>query len=226
MPPPTPSAESPQPGPDPNAALMSRFSSMGENCEFGLAQRAFGAEPLDLLRWAAIFPKHLINMLRQKFENIGKPELLRAELSRPGGEYMVRNLQYNCVYHAFVKDGELTPEQIVAREARRLPRLAEKLMEELAEGYRIFIRMPVTVPMSDDLPALVEAMRGYGSPTLLYVTVADEAHPAFSIERQNDILIHAYIDRFAKIGALHSTVPTDSWLRICQTVAAMVPERT
>jgi hypothetical protein len=33
------------------------FENLGGNCEFGLVQRHFGAEPLSLLRWTATPPE-------------------------------------------------------------------------------------------------------------------------------------------------------------------------
>lgn len=41
----------PDPSNDTARGLMLDFCSLGNNCEFGIAQRKSGAEPLDLLRW-------------------------------------------------------------------------------------------------------------------------------------------------------------------------------
>ena len=54
--------------------LFLQFESMGHNCEFGLVQRHFGAEPLGLLRWNAISVEDVILGIEQQFEGVGNPE--------------------------------------------------------------------------------------------------------------------------------------------------------
>ena len=50
----------------PHASLMRRFCSLGDNCELGIAQRRLGAEPADLLRWAAIDVSALLRLLSDR----------------------------------------------------------------------------------------------------------------------------------------------------------------
>src|SRR5579885_2880091 len=50
--------------------LMMRFESLGENCEFGLAQRRCGAEPLGLLRFASAPLEKLLAGLEGRFEGM------------------------------------------------------------------------------------------------------------------------------------------------------------
>jgi hypothetical protein len=46
-----------------NADLMVSFCSLGGNCEFGVAQRAYGAEAPDQFRWAILEMLALLELL-------------------------------------------------------------------------------------------------------------------------------------------------------------------
>src|SRR4029077_19430059 len=69
--------------------LMMRFESLGENCEFGLAQRRCGAEPLGLLRFASAPLPVLLAGLRGRFEGMGDPEQIDIQVSTNRQEYLV-----------------------------------------------------------------------------------------------------------------------------------------
>jgi tetratricopeptide (TPR) repeat protein len=51
----------------PEADILLKFESLGENCEFGLVQRHYGAEPLGLLRWMGAEPDQLCLALEAGF---------------------------------------------------------------------------------------------------------------------------------------------------------------
>src|SRR5438477_9978499 len=58
----------------PEAAALSRFDSLGENCELALAQGHYGVElPLSLLRWAGTTYENVARGLECRFEGLGDP---------------------------------------------------------------------------------------------------------------------------------------------------------
>jgi hypothetical protein len=60
--------------------VMEGFVSLGENCEFGFAQRAYGAEPLDLLRWASTPLRVVRALLQARFEGIDAPDVVKVRV--------------------------------------------------------------------------------------------------------------------------------------------------
>ena len=58
--------------------IMLEFESLGGHpwgCEFGTVQRAFGAEPLGLLRWTEMPVEYIIKALKTRFfVGVGLPE--------------------------------------------------------------------------------------------------------------------------------------------------------
>ena len=195
--------------------LMLGFCSLGKNCEFGIAQRVFGAEPMDLLRWAFTPSDVLIRLLQVGFERIGDPNEMDV-YPTPAGEYHIRHKGYQFAWHAWVNVGETTPEQIKDREVKRLPFLARKLMDDLAQGTRIFV---VTQPdmTPDGAMEILTAMHAYGRPTLMYATQGGPPR----VVRESDYLFHATIPKFADEAAVPATLPSVDWLAVCEHAQAV-----
>jgi len=204
-------------------ALMLRFESLGENCEFGLVQRRCGAEPLGLLRFASAPLPKLLAALRARFQGMGAPNNIVVELSSNGREYMVQDRAFGFNYHAWVALGEQTPQEIHAREVRRVPFLIRKLIEDLTAGEKIFVyhgMEPLTLAAARNLAA---ALRGYGPGTLLWVERADADHQAGSVERIEAGLLKGHIDRFAPGENAHD-FSVESWTQLCQAAVSPKPD--
>ena len=199
----------------PERDLMMLFESIGENCEFGLAQRACGAEPLGLLRFASTpYPK-LIAALKGGLAGLGDAEALQVQISATGREYMVLDTCYQLLFHAWVEVGEKSPEEVHRREARRVPFLVRKLRETLGEATKIFVFHGMSPLTHEQAQHLCDALGLYGSATLLWVEVADNNHPALSVEVIGPRLLKGYIDRFAPGENAHDfSLP--SWIKICR----------
>lgn len=221
---PSPAAEAAAPvaaAPDaPNAAagwreLMMGFESLGQNCEFGLVQRRCGAEPLGLFRFASAPLPNLLAALDARFAGLADSDNLDVQLSETGREFMVEDRRFGLLYHAWVLADEMTPEQVGAREARRLPLLIRKLIEDLEQGDKIFVYHGME-PMTLDQASALSAMLGrYGNGTLLWVEPADREHAAGSVERLAPRLLKGYIDRFAPGDNAHD-LSLGCWITICR----------
>jgi len=194
---------------DMNRTTMMRFCSMAGNCEFGIAQRKYGAEPLDLLRWSNTRVEQLMHMLEARFEGIAGIEVETL----PHGEYRIRNAAFNITYHAFANTRTATVEEVRRREVNRLPFLARKLVEDLEASERIFVvkllgnRLP-------DLPRMRAAADLYGSPRFLLVT--EGAEPSVA---ERDGFLWGTVPAFAR-GAMPQTTDAATWLRLCEIVLA------
>jgi hypothetical protein len=206
--------------------LMMRFESLGENCEFGLAQRRCGAEPLGLLRFASAPMPTLLSGLRARFEGMGEPEQIDIQASENQQEYLVVDKCFGFLYHPWVLVGEADPEDIRRREAKRLPFLRRKLLEDLEEASKVFVyrgmhRLPQPLVLR-----LVAAMRAYGPTTLLWVEREDSEHSAGTVDWVAPGLLKGYIDRFAPAENAHA-LSIDCWVAICRNALrlAQAPPR-
>ena len=196
-----------------NAALMRRFCSLGQNCEFGFAQRFCGAEPIDLFRWAASPFRVLMDLLRDQFVGIGDGLTLRT---LPDREYMVQNPRYGFEWHAWAKEGEIEPDQLIQRESVRVPRIAEKMVETLADGDRIFVRLTRAPDAVAQGRALLAAIRERGPGRLL--CVGEDPARAGMVEDAGKGLLLGYLDAFEDIVQL---AHTDVWLAVCRNAATI-----
>jgi hypothetical protein len=192
---------------------MLRFESLGQNCEFGLVQRRCGAEPLGLLRFASAPLDKLLPALHRRFAGMGQPGQVQADLSN--GEYMILDKVYGFYSHAWVREGEKTPAEIEAREAKRVPFLVRKLIVDLQAGEKLFVYHPMTALELAHPETLASALRQYGPATLLWVDLADDVHPPGDVYWIGEGVLKAHIDRFAPGENAHD-FSLESWVMICQ----------
>jgi hypothetical protein len=193
--------------------LMLRFESLGQNCEFGLVQRSCGAEPLGLLRFASAPLDKLLPALGRRFAGMGQPGQVQADLTN--GEYMILDKVYGFYTHAWVKEGEKTPAEIEAREARRVPFLVRKLIEDLQSGEKLFVYHAMTALELAQPSTLASALRKYGPATLLWVELANEWHPPGDVYWIGEGMLKAHIDRFAPGENAHD-FSRESWVALCR----------
>ena len=155
------------------AELMIQFESLGQNCEFGLVQRACGAEPLGLLRFSSTPLPKLLNALDAGFVGMGLPDSLDVVPSANGEEYMVHDQAFGFRYHAWVKANERSPGEVLQRELRRVPFLVRKLVSDLETADKTFVFRGMGALPEEEVFPLAVALRRYGPNTLLFVTLAD-----------------------------------------------------
>jgi hypothetical protein len=198
-----------------HSGLLMHFESLGQNCEFGLVQRACGAEPLSLLRFSSTPLPELLAALDARFEGMGAPEHTRVELSPSGREYMVHDSRFGFTYHAWVEAGAAAPEEIAAREARRVPFLVRKLVEDLSQGEKIFVFRGMGALREEEAFPLALAIRRYGPAALLLVTLSDPEHPGGTVALRAPGLMVGSIDRFAP-GDRADDFLLDQWVGMCR----------
>ena len=195
--------------------LMGKFQSLGHNCEFGLAQRAVGAEPLGLLRFAGIPIPSLLRGLDLAFEGIDEPAHLHfyTDPDRTGGEYLVYNDRYAVEFHTDELQGKTTPEALVAKLTLHLKFLRRHFEEVLGAGRQIFVVHGPGIRTAAQVSPILTLLSSHGPNTLLYVT-ADATMPAGTVVQERADLFHGYIQKFAPLHAMEQfdVIP---WLSIC-----------
>lgn len=195
--------------------LMIQFESLGENCEFGLVQRSYGAEPLGLLRFSSVAPRDLIGGVDSGFAGLGIADKIDPQLDESGsGEYIVYERGYNLRYHTFVYQHQASPDQVRAREAKKLSFLRRKFMDDVASGEKIFVYQRARQMDTDEILPIVAALRSRGPATLLVIRVTPDESKVGTVETTLPGLLIGYIDRLAPPGRFEFA-SREAWLRIC-----------
>jgi len=202
-----------------NRELMLRFCSLGNNCEVAAAQRAFGAEPNDLFRWAGVDASVVLKLLNSRFVGIGEPGKINIGERLPDGQHMATHSD-GFMWHAWMSSEPVSRDVLHSRECKRLPFLAGKLIEEMTEAVRIFVIKPSDWhPMTcADAAALSDAICAYGRSTLMFVHDG-AARP--SVERVSRYLLHGVITRFADTENVIHTTDAEEWRQLFSEAARM-----
>jgi hypothetical protein len=174
--------------------LVKSFESIGENCEFGFVQRSGGYESPGLFRFNFTVLEKLIAGLNRRFDDLAAPGQVELHWT---DEWMVRETMYKFSYHTFNKDRECDLERLLAQQTRWLRYMAEKFIEGVEIGDRIYVRKGDPGEREPEIRSLSESLRRYGPATMLWVTLADEKHPQGTVEIIGDGLIRGWISKFS-----------------------------
>ncbi len=199
-----------------NAALFGLFEAVGDNCEFGLAQRYFGAEPLGLLRWTSISAQNLVRALQDRFKDLLTPENLKLVVKTE--EYYLTDGVYGTYMHTFVRtdiDGSKLHGQMV----RRIRFLTERLLSQLQSGEKIFVFKPIDGKIDDkQVDEIFKAVSAFGPNRFLCVR---EGNPGRTTLRAPGVVI-GELSRVSP-GAFHGTIQYKEWMQICSQAASLLP---
>ncbi|MDE2430396.1 MAG: methyltransferase domain-containing protein [Burkholderiales bacterium] len=210
--------------------LLSRFVSLGDNCEFGFVQRHFGLEPGGLLRWAITPLEALRDALNNRFEGIYKFENLR-----PSSDDMVLDLGTNIAFHTQMfsvekngprvfLDDEENRRRIYETELQKIIYLKQKLLDELTGGNRIFVYKRNSGVSVDELAGLVEDIRSFNpSNLLLTVCATDRPDLIGSVQLISPGVLCGYLGRLAPYEKADD-IEIHSWLEILKEAGKMKEE--
>jgi hypothetical protein len=184
---------------------LSRFETLGDNCELGLLQRSYGVEYSNLFRWSYSFSvQNVINILDRRFDGLFKFENLTP---REGGD-MVNDVANNIAFHSdmrstlegarwtFVNTDE-ERRKIYSSEEKKIAYLTDKTVKCFAAGEKIFVYKQNRGTTDDEADALLQVLRRYGPVKLLVLNVGFDRNPSGSVEKISDGFYKGYIDRFA-----------------------------
>jgi hypothetical protein len=111
-------------------------------------------------------------------------------------------------------------EEVHRRETRRIPFLVQKLRQDLQDAGKIFVFRGLGALPEEVVMPLFAAVRRFGPNTLLFVTLADAAHPSGTVELRLPGFLVGYIERFAPSEDAHNLL-LDDWIKICRNAYAM-----
>ena len=118
--------------------LVMRFESCGDNCEFGLLQRKIGVERMALLRYAGVADVwSLADVIENRFSGFAEGEAL---IIHPfAAEWMAALPNQRMNFHTGRLIADISEDQIRIEERRKLQFLAQKFMDDIEDGRKIFV---------------------------------------------------------------------------------------
>ncbi len=200
------------------APFYMKFESLGANCEFGLLQRRFDAEPMNLLRWPAIDVAGLVACLRGQFGELDDIANFSLFVG-PHDEWDLQTPHFSL--HLHEKVGSVDTENLLRSAFRRVKFMKRSLLENLEGAHKIFVFKEWQFRMSDtDIESIFDAVRQYNPDNrLLAVRLSTADGIPGTVTEVAPGLWSGYVEWDEKIAS-RETVPVESWVRICRTVTA------
>jgi tetratricopeptide (TPR) repeat protein len=205
--------------------LLMGFESIGHDCEFGLVQRRFGAEPLGLLRFNAVEFPGLMAAIAERFDRMGEPDVTEM-ITLFSGEYFVRDRRWGLGMHTFMFRGQVDADVVFPKMCRRIAFLRGKLLADLAEARKIFVFLAPGLSLTD-LRILHRELQSLGPISLLNVRLVSTPIDGFDAGRAGEAI---EIDRGLFVGYLGRSgrtpfggwdIPFGDWLAVCQNVSSL-----
>jgi glycosyltransferase involved in cell wall biosynthesis len=204
--------------------LLAHFQSLGDNCEFGIAQRRCGINESGIFRFARTMDIHdLIRLLDARFKGLFAEGRLQ-----PRDYVMVEDQQFRIQFHTqatsvLQQDASWHCElpaaeqaSIFERERARAVHCAAKTLRHLEAGTRLFVYKCNDTPPMADVAALLACLRRLGDNTLLFVRRGDDPANHGAVARVAPNLYEGQLNTFADYGRVATDVCVDSWRRLCE----------
>jgi hypothetical protein len=215
-------------------SYIERFESVGDNCEFGFVQRAFGSESGGLFKWAFI-PDYadLVKTIEGDFS-----QFYRFENLVPTWSNMVEDKGCKLCFHTEIfssRETESSPwvfngtheEQfdIYCREIEKMRYLVGKFKEGIASGNRIYVAKKNGNSPMQHIRRLQDALDQYGRSTILLITESQPYMQPGTVTQVGDRLCVGYIDRFADYGQADN-ISLKIWTSILERANNLFPIRS
>lgn len=199
--------------------LMVGFESLGDNCEFGVVQRHYGAEPLGLLRFTSTPSKLLMAALDAGFVGVGDAE--NTTLTTFNGEYVTGDKRYHMSMHTFIQDNGDDREKRFVGVCRRIRFLRDKLLQDLKDAEKIFVYSCRETVNDSEIRELWSALRRYGDNRLLFVRSGTDRNAIGSVRLLETTLVVGFIDKLSVDGPSF-----ELWLQLCRQASLLLGQHS
>ncbi len=173
-----------------------------------------------MFRFAGAPVRHLIQAMNARFQGMADTGQVRVQIEN--GEYMIRLMKYDFIYHTHVKVGEADPAILLQQQTRTVPFLIDKLIADLESPEKIMVFRQNEELSANDLLDLRSALSAYGPATLLWVQETRPGHPPGTVVLVDDRLIVGYVTRLARRGNVPD-LDLQSWLTMLRNALAIRP---
>jgi hypothetical protein len=206
-----------------SAALLHRFESLGDNCEFGFVQRANGYEDGGLLRWSISPLDKLILCFETDFR-----DLYLFENLEPSAPDMVRDIATGLMFHTQMHsiDGhfileERTRRELYAREREKIDHLLGKFRRKVRQLDTICVYKRNSAINDTDAARLQQALSKLGPSNLLIVRSTEDRAKWGTVEGCGPHLFVGMVDEFAPYFAANQ-ISIRVWNRLLQNAHELI----
>jgi hypothetical protein len=182
-----------------SAAVLQRFESLGDNCEFGFVQRANGYEDGALLRWSISPLDKLILCLDNNFKDFyvfDNLEPSAPDMVRDTGTGLMFHTQMHSIDGRFVL-GDAVRQDIYAKEKSKMDHLLDKFRRRIQQPGTICVYKRNSGTTDDEAQRLQRSLNGLGQSTLLLVKSTDDKARWGTVERSPLGFVVGLLDEFA-----------------------------
>jgi hypothetical protein len=198
------------------------FESVGSDCEFGMVQRRYGAEPLGLLRWNYVSFESLMAGLSARFAGMGDAENTEFWNSNDG-EYFIQDKRWGLAMHTFMFSSQVDKDVLFPKLCKRIIYLRDKLITEIKVAEKTIVFKSNDLSL-DQMLSLHKCLRTLGPVRLLCVKVADEdpvgsplcGKPGEIFEIQDDLFV-GFIGRLGGARG-YWDIAFNDWISICRNI--------
>jgi hypothetical protein len=195
--------------------LMMQLESLGHNCEFGIAQRRCGAEPLGLLRFGFISCADMARGIERGFAGVGAPESL-VIYDGPGEqpEMHARQTAYGINFHTQRYRGHADEAVVHTEMLRNLTFYERKFRETVEAGGKLFVVHCGSRGMPEaQARAIWLALRGHGANALVYVVTGRQSEGG-EVRRLAHGFYRGVIPSFAPLDQVTRGTNVPCWLSL------------
>ncbi|WP_172328755.1 hypothetical protein [Mangrovicoccus sp. HB161399] len=205
--------------------LASRFESLGFNCEFGFVQTRCGWQQGGLLRWAVAMPGPLLKNLRNGFDGIYEWDSLVVRNPK-----MVTDTASGLGFHtgmhskdgAFVH-GEEERRRIHEEERAKFLFLRDRLLEQLAEGHRMFVYKYNPGVEPEIVQKIARTIGRAGPGRFLYVQAAERPEQVGTVTHEGGNLYLGYVEKLWWRDPEPANVDYAGWRKLMQATERFLP---
>ena len=117
-----------------------------------------------------------------------------------GQEWMIKDLQCNLVYHTGMSAAQVSADQVITAEKRKIAFLRRKFLAELTEREKIFVCADRFNSPPEAMLPLFLALNRYGPHKLLWVRRASGKTDVGKVEEVLPGLMVGYIEEFMQFS--------------------------
>ncbi|MGI4758744.1 MAG: hypothetical protein ACRYG8_31410 [Janthinobacterium lividum] len=201
--------------------LVLEFESLGSNCELGMVQRHYHAEPLGLFRFSYTPLDGLLAALEGDFHSTAFSTHASLVLNPITREYELVDRVHGFEWHTWHHEGQIDASVLEHKELERLPYLVRRFYETLEDGEKILVLRDEDGPTDPaTIERLLTALRRHGDVTLLWISVVTDGHAVGDVEWVGKGLLRGWIDRLTvRFDAADASMT--AWGVICQRAHRM-----
>lgn len=199
---------------------LSRFESLGDNCEFGFFLRQAGDERSSFFRWVSVQDYSKVVLFLRN--GLSTPFNLYHLL--PLQDYMVQTSKYKFGYHSEMQsdfvDGKrefcvtnARKKAVYLHEINKINHLRAKLLKTLQEEEKIFVVKKDRNEQAKEIKSIAREISLIGSCKVLRVISTKKKRKIGKVKKINKNLYYGYIDQFADYNRADE-VSFDCWMAI------------